>query len=70
MHAIVNTGPADRSGSAGPMPPFPPALDDRDDDILPALSEVPPAEAERPRSLLDRLLDAICTPTEGNYNDP
>jgi hypothetical protein len=52
------------------MPPFPPALDDHDDDILPALSEVPPAEAERPRSLLDRLLDAICTPTEGNYNDP
>ena len=70
MHSILITGPADRGGSAAPMPPFPPSFDDHEDDAEPRVAEVPPAEAERPRSLLDRLLEAICKPGEANFNNP
>lgn len=69
MHSTLITGPADR-GSAGIPAPFPPSTDDRDDDTELLDADIPPAEAERARSLLDRLLDALCKPGEGNYNDP
>ena len=70
MQSTLITGPADRSGSAGLPPPFPAGIDDHDDDAGLQDASVPPAEAERARTLLDRLIEAICKPGEGNYNDP
>jgi len=61
--------PAER-GSAGPMPPFHPLDDDRDDDADAADAVVPPATAERPKNLFDRLLEAICKPGEPDFNNP
>jgi hypothetical protein len=69
MHPTASNVRADRGGSAGSPAPFPP-LDHHHNGHETPEAAVPPAELERPRGLLGRLLEVICKPGEANFDNP